>query len=766
MSTEKREFKLEKSKDWDVWLSIIKSKAIVYQIWDKIDSTLAIQPDCLQKPQAVQKPTANAIATDPDVYTTYKFELAVHKAELTEWKEQHEGFSKIIDVIHDTVSLTNLTYIQKVKMHLWSILKALKARLAPSDSARIIKFEKEYSRLMKCPSRQNVEAWLNDYIQLYILEKEYNIAEIGNTHRAFRNFILAIEQLASILAQQYESQLDKTENKKELLFKLIEKFRNHIRLRDVKKIPNTTDNSAFSVSRTSSSESKSRITFRGNSSKLGLCFCDRTHWWSDCYYLNEKIRSTDWKSNEKTQKKIDEKLNEPEIKAKVEKVIARNDDIQRKNESSKDIKEAKEQFADSSKDADVHEVFSVRSVTEEYPLRFSWILDHDSDIHVVNDFMQHRFIKERDCTDGFTVAAGNGLLPIKAYERIQINIQAATAIGNGKEKGIIELTNVAYIPDFMINIVSGSILEAKELHFDTEHHHLHRKGKAVFFAPRVENHYVLENNTKSTANVFSAKATSAAKSIAAEEVNKEPAPTSRAAPPKISLSVIISFQIAPASSTPKAASSSKAAASKAASPLIPPATPPKTWTAVISKSAAKSASKLAVAAVAASPLTPPPIPLQTPLQACHKRVQKPLKLYLTVHDLYQMFHVKESPHQTSKSMVQSVMRNSKRNTHLTSKNIAKMQALSPTSPAALKRETPPITWATVASKSAAVISKSAVKPASKSASNLAVAAVAAVAASPLTTPHIPHYLQLRNAPNRLRQKLGNQPKYFIRSLLA
>ena len=68
--------------------------------------------------------------------------------------------------------------------------------------------------------------------------------------------------------------------------------------------------------------------------------------------------------------------------------------------------------------------------------------------------------------------------------------------------------NVVYISNFMINIVSKSILEAKELYFDIKHHHLHRKEKAVFFAFRVKNYYVLKNNIKITANVFNAKVVS------------------------------------------------------------------------------------------------------------------------------------------------------------------------------------------------------------------------------------------------------------------
>ena len=174
------------------------------------------------------------------------------------------------------------------------------------------------------------------------------------------------------------------------------------------------------------------------------------------------------------------------------------------------------------------------------------------------------------------------------------------------------------------------------------------------------------------------------------------ASTSEAASPKLSLSAITSIQIAPASSTPtpkaaptsKAAPSPKAASSpKPASPLTPPATPPKTWAAVASKPApkpaSKSASKLAVAAVAASPLTPPPTPPQIPLQPHQKRIQTSAKPYLTVADLYRMFHVKQPPHQTRitsffKPTIKPVRKN-QRNTLPTTKK-ARFSLSSPTPP--------------------------------------------------------------------------------------
>ena len=516
MSIGKREFKLEKSKDWNAWIAVIKGKAVGHQIWDKIDPSLAIKPQQIQKPQEVEEPDEDSI-DDPNAYIKYKLQLTTYKAKLARWKEQHEGLSKLVDLIYDTVSVTNLTYIQKVEVHPWDLLRALRARLVPSDSARSLELERDYERLKKGPTnKQNIETWLDDYVQMYTLAKEHGIAEITNTQRTYRDFLLAIESQATVLAQMHEYLIDTATDKEQLLFEVIEKFRNHIRLREAKKTTkNTAGNSAFSAFTAPASSDKT--TFRGNSAKPGPCFCGQTHWRSNCYYLNEKIRPSWWKPNQKVQEKVEEEMTEPEKKAKVERAIARDEEIQqkKKDKSSKDAKDTKEQSgtmsafqasrasaskasSKASKDANLHGAFPIRSsfAVGGYPLRSSWILNHGSDIHVANDTMQHRFIKERDCTDGSTIAAGRELLAVAAYGKVVVNIQTPT--GNKT----ITLLNVAYIPDFMVNIVSGSILEEKGLHFDTQHRHLHQDGQTVAFAPKVENHYVIENNTKSTANVF------------------------------------------------------------------------------------------------------------------------------------------------------------------------------------------------------------------------------------------------------------------------
>ena len=118
-------------------------------------------------------------------------------------------------------------------------------------------------------------------------------------------------------------------------------------------------------------------------------------------------------------------------------------------------------------------------------------MDHGFGIHVANNIMKQRFEKKQDCIDGSTVMSGNGPLPIKAYGTMTIKVDTPTG------KGTMILLSVAYIPDFMVNVVAESILADKGLHFDTQHRHLHRNGSAVFLVPRISAHYVLEDNRES-----------------------------------------------------------------------------------------------------------------------------------------------------------------------------------------------------------------------------------------------------------------------------
>lgn len=159
-----RDLILATSKDWDSWLAIIKSKAVGYQIWDLINPSKPTRPAYIATKPV--KPTLNlpegndaaAQAATVTILSLYKIHKDEFKTDLEEWKEQHQAFTKIIDFIHDTVTIHNIVFIQKAEVHPWNYLRALKSRLAPSDQERMLELETQYAKLSRGPGKQDIEA--------------------------------------------------------------------------------------------------------------------------------------------------------------------------------------------------------------------------------------------------------------------------------------------------------------------------------------------------------------------------------------------------------------------------------------------------------------------------------------------------------------------------------------------------------------------------------------------------------------------------------
>ena len=79
---------------------------------------------------------------------------------------------------------------------------------------------------------------------------------------------------------------------------------------------------------------------------------------------------------------------------------------------------------------------------------------------------------------------------IKIYDKM--NIKVNTSI----EKSNIQLLNVIYVLNFIINIVVKSIFKDKKFHFNIQHRYFHRNDFAVVYVLKVKDHYVFENNKK------------------------------------------------------------------------------------------------------------------------------------------------------------------------------------------------------------------------------------------------------------------------------
>ena len=401
MTDTKRELKLGSSKDWDAWLSVVRAKATGYSIWSLID------PSTETRPMGKTEPTepdieAQAGADFNEKLARFKIASSKYKKALQDWKEQKDSMAKIISHIYDTTTVTNLSFIQTVEVHPWNVLRALKARLAPSDSARSLELEQQYNRMTKGPSnRQNIDAWLDDYLKMLTLAKQAKIAEVTDSKRAYRDFLHSIEKTAPTFAEVYELQLETVTDHEAQLIALIDVFRHHMRMKEARKGKGTISNSAFVADedKDSNDRDSSRTptpSFRGHQHEHPSCYCGGKHQYGDCFYINEKVRPKGWKLKPEIMAKIEEAMKDSKKRKSIENSIKRCDE--RRHE--------KRQKKDENKDTQNAEVGS----------------------------------------------------------------------------------------DFMANIVAGSILADKGLHFDTAHGHLHRNGTPVVLVPRVSAHYVLEDN--------------------------------------------------------------------------------------------------------------------------------------------------------------------------------------------------------------------------------------------------------------------------------
>ena len=486
-----QEVKLITSKDWDAWIAIVKGKATGYLIWDLVNPALTTKPTVLIEPIEPAFPAISAdAAANSASLTAYKLNMTRYKSQVSMWEKQHASFTKLIDFIYSTVGKANLIYLQNTEVHPWDFLRALKAKLAPSDSARSLAVEKEYHRLKAGPgSRRDVEAWVDDWSQTLVQAKDNNLAEALDNRRVYRDFLLAIEKHAPVLAQFCVYGEDNITDYQAALAIAEEKFRQHIRLHDVGK--GGVSHSAFATDENEKSnqnhkESK-KPSYKGKVTEPGECLCGVKQWYGDCDYLrtDRPGRPQNFRPDPVIKRKVEEKLKDPKTKEKANKALERSRKFEAKDKDNKSSPSP-------SPTAELG-TFSVvgASYSNTYHLQSSWIVDHGSSYHVCNKTMKDRFVKEFDSKDD-TLIAVLGNTNVVAYGGITLNVKTPTG------KGVITITNVAYIPDFMVNVVSGSMLEDKGIHFVPEHRLLHHNGQTMMLVTRNGGHYVLEDNTENS----------------------------------------------------------------------------------------------------------------------------------------------------------------------------------------------------------------------------------------------------------------------------
>ena len=143
--------------------------------------------------------------------------------------------------------------------------------------------------------------------------------------------------------------------------------------------------------------------------------------------------------------------------------------VQKKNHQDKDKKE------DNPKEERIREAMYTRGEsylsTETSLLRDSFLLDSASDSHVSNN--RDRFTDMRPAPADATLKSGGGGVKILGYGTVVIRPEPVSPGGDVE----LTLNDVAYTPDFPVNLVSYDIAISKQIFWDAERGVLTKKGR-------------------------------------------------------------------------------------------------------------------------------------------------------------------------------------------------------------------------------------------------------------------------------------------------
>ena len=129
--------------------------------------------------------------------------------------------------------------------------------------------------------------------------------------------------------------------------------------------------------------------------------------------MNPSKRSFNWQANPEIAKRVNETLKNSDLKKKIEISLKKKRDLMNKQNSSKfqtfqttSQTSKSEVFVANQQDNSSNEYYGIFTIViifsaffiYSYSLQSSWILNNDSNTHVCNKIMLHRFKKTRDAS--------------------------------------------------------------------------------------------------------------------------------------------------------------------------------------------------------------------------------------------------------------------------------------------------------------------------------------------------------------------------------
>ncbi len=423
---------LKKLDDWDEWIMIVKTM---------------IRRDDVERYVNLIK--IESIEFHFSIFFTIKID-AINSTDLSideqrdlailreDFKNQMRRYRKRIDALKNlnifiliSVDRFNFIYLRDQKT-IHQKLSALKKRLVLTNRVRKLEMIRKYKNLQRALKHQQMNQWLLNWEKIYAKTKRLNLSDVQNDRCAY-DFLNSLRTMNLSFMSDKERILNHEMNQKKSstsIRNLLEEFRNHLRIARALITKKATHEAFATLQEKSSnekttdqkeSEKSSNRRFENSKIENRSCLCDRKHLFKDCYYLIEKIRSIEWKSNEEIKKKIN-KILESNSKLRIAVKYAKKK-VKKWLEKDKKIENFDDESTQTSKKITLNVSFAEAFVERKisYKLINYWTLNSEIDIHVCNDSDRFQLNRMTDSEDQLVI--DKIVYDIESYETMNIVVK-------------------------------------------------------------------------------------------------------------------------------------------------------------------------------------------------------------------------------------------------------------------------------------------------------------------------------------------------------
>ncbi|KAL1974701.1 hypothetical protein VTN31DRAFT_4905 [Thermomyces dupontii] len=464
---------LSSHRQWDDWFSGVWYFATIHEIWKYVDPNVEDPPALVEpapptpgdiRPGAVRRSQLSEGEREDLQQRVFEYEFQ-HR----DWADKAQAMKQLHQRICSTVTAQTLKRFMSItsdpgtnnarNVHL--LLRALKDEFAPSSSVYKYDLSRQYEALKQGPRGQDLVAWVDKWREI---KRKLDDAGMSQSALIVSDFIDANYRVNhSFTATRSLDALEGRTSWEQLSLDFRRYYQHMSALHNAR-------NSAFaaklggkgtSYTEANTPDSQQRQDSnqqqrQSSTPRRGLrgCVCGAKHRFINCPYLVPSKRLPGWKEAPDVRRRVDDAMRNPETKALVENILAKNGVLQQPHNSPTLPGPSHTQQPDPPGHSDQPSVsftfatlssFHTSAPSEDHPLYRCLIADSGADTHVFNETFRDRLTNIRKAGPHQFVAHGDSLSPIVAF-------------GDGylrcEDGSMIILRDVAYVPNFQSSLVS------------------------------------------------------------------------------------------------------------------------------------------------------------------------------------------------------------------------------------------------------------------------------------------------------------------------